>query len=222
MKTSGRGRAAQPVIFASPGGRPRPGATTGEGVINWRLKWLGFELFSLPGLGRRLYYLFQRYVTRSIPRPDMDHALELSLGHFQRLERFSPVPLEQARHFEFGAGWDLFNNLCLYGLGLNQQVSIDISCLARHDLINAVIAYLQDHRPAEMTRLPDRPLPPDFADPLRELYGIDYRPFCDAGATGLSRPAWRSSPPPTPWSISRPTPCRPSWPNVTASWRPAE
>lgn len=148
---------------------------------------MGFELFSLPVLGDRLYYLFQRYVTHSLPRPDLDHALDLSIEHCRLLDRFSTTPLNQAMHFEFGAGWDLCNNICFYCQGIDRQITIDINQLARRDLINTVIDHIQQRRPPAMTRLPNGPLPRDFMPFLRQAYGIDYRPLCDASATGLDQ-----------------------------------
>ena len=155
--------------------------------MHWRIKWLALSLFSLPGLIRIYPGLKQRLV-RSVFRSPRQIRQEIahSLAHVRAFRRHAPVPLARARYFEFGAGRDLVNNLCLWCLGLEQQTVVDLYPLLRAELVEHVRRRLLEMAPEPFLRLPRTPLRPTHPrEDLRRHYGIHYRAPCDAAHTGL-------------------------------------
>ena len=147
--------------------------------IDWRRKALAFRLFGvLPG-GRSLYYLTQRYVTRTFPR-DLSFHIDWAVEHARTFKEHYRGDLGSARLFEFGAGWDLFNNLVQWCYGVNRQLVVDIVRWARADQINHARAYLRAHPPPGCVRLPEAPVTEPIDRSLLEAYGIEYRAPADA------------------------------------------
>ena len=140
--------------------------------IPWRRKALAFHLFDvLPG-GRSLYYLTQRYVTRAFPRPLAEYT-RWPVEHARVFLDRDDGEIGRARLFEFGAGWDLFNNLVQWCYGINHQTVVDVVRWARVDQINHAIRHLPAHPPPEARRVPEPVLTEPFDGQLSRLSGID-------------------------------------------------
>lgn len=153
--------------------------------MDWRRKAAAFRLFdTLPG-GRRLYYLTQRYVTRSFPRNLADHT-RWAVAHARTFRARFDGRLEQAHLFEFGAGWDLFNSLVQWCYGVDRQTIVDIEHWARADQINHAIRHLQAHPPPDSIRVPATQLTVPFEAGLQRAYGIRYLAPADARRTDLA------------------------------------
>lgn len=150
--------------------------------IDWRTKALAFRFFSAVPGGGTLYYLTQKYVTRSFPRDPARHA-KWPTEHANVFRRVYRGDIAAARLFEFGAGWDLHANLVQWCYGINHQVVVDISRLARLELVNDIIEYLMTSPPPGCVRVPEVRLSSLHA--LEPLYGIRYLAPADARATGL-------------------------------------
>jgi hypothetical protein len=84
------------------------------------------------------------------------------------------------QYFEFGAGWDLFQNIYLWCQGLNQQLLVDLNVHLRPENINAVIRNFRENPPVGATRIPQRELGRDFRADLKTFYGITYMAPADA------------------------------------------
>lgn len=152
--------------------------------IDWRRKAVAFRAFNtLPG-GRRLYYLTQRYVTRTFPRNLADHS-KWPIEHARIFRESYVGDIGRARLFEFGVGWDLHNNLVQWCYGVNHQIVVDIVRWARVDQINHAIRFLQHNPPPGFARLPEIPLTAPFESPLASVYGIRYVAPADARCTGI-------------------------------------
>ena len=153
-------------------------------TFDWRRKAAAFRLFErLPG-GLTLYYLTQRYITRTFPRA-LDQPGRWAMAHAAAFRRWWGPDLSGARLYEFGAGWDLFNNLVQWCYGVNRQVVIDLRRWARSDQINHAIHYLRGHPPAGAVRVPERLVTRAFDRDLDRWYGVDYRAPADARHTPL-------------------------------------
>jgi hypothetical protein len=152
--------------------------------LGWRTKASAFRLFDALPRGATLYYLAQRYVTRTIPRDLSEHD-GWQVEHARVFRRFYTGDLGRARLFEFGAGWDLHSSLVQWCYGINDQTVVDITRLARRDLVNLAIEHLQRHPPAGAVRIPDVRLSEPFERSLRTHYGITYLAPADARRTGL-------------------------------------
>lgn len=152
--------------------------------IDWRRKAFAYRVFDALPAGRTLYYLTQRYVTRAYPRELSVHS-KWACEHARTFRDTYRGDLGAARLLEFGAGWDLFNNLVQWCYGVDHQLAIDIVSWARMDQINHAIRYLQSHPPPESVRLPGATLTSPFRLGLREHYGIEYLAPADARAVPL-------------------------------------
>lgn len=130
----------------------------------------------VPG-GTHLNYALQRHVTRSLPVSDAKLAgrVERARAHLDALASVGVTP-DGGRFYEFGSGWDLAMPLAFRGLGVAEQLLVDIRPLARPELVDDVARRLGD--------LPARPADVNLVDHLATL-GITYRAPCDAAATGL-------------------------------------
>src|SRR5262249_7840032 len=95
---------------------------------DWRLKALAFRVLEHMPMQRTAYSLLQRYVTRSYPRAlSPTRESSASQQHHVRTFRERFAALDEARLFEFGAGWDLYGNLVFWCLGINRQTVMDLS-----------------------------------------------------------------------------------------------
>jgi hypothetical protein len=152
--------------------------------IGWRKKALAFRLFSAMPRGETLYYLTQRYVTRTLPR-NLAHYGKWQHAHARTFQRLFRGDVRDARLFEFGAGWDLHSNLSQWCYGIDRQVVMDIARLARLDQVNRVIDYLKRNPPPDAVRVPGASLTGSLEDALERQYGIRYLAPADARHTGL-------------------------------------
>lgn len=160
-------------------------------TIDWRVKVAMFWLFDrLPG-GRLLYYLTQKYVTKTVPRqlsPTIATS-EAFLETWYSLQRhFAGQAIAGKTLFEFGAGWDLFGNLVYWCYGVDHQIVVDVTRWARPDQVNIVIRHLQADPPPGAKRVPKIQIVSDdrqWEADLLAKYGIDYRAPADAARSGL-------------------------------------
>ena len=152
--------------------------------LGWKNKAAAFRLFdALPG-GGTLYYLTQRFVTRTIPRDLAEHG-GWQFAHARAFREHFTGPIATARLFEFGAGWDLHSSLVQWCYGVDAQVVVDITRLARAELVNHAIAHLRAHPPPGAVRAPEHSVDDPVEESLRRLYGITYLAPADARRTGL-------------------------------------
>lgn len=158
--------------------------------MSWRTKALAFNTFDRMPLGRAVYYLVQRRVTKTIPRvlsPTASTA-RWFLEHAKVFESHSgDRGLGATSLFEFGAGWDLYGNCVAWCLGVGRQTVYDLTRWAKPDQINIVLQHLRDEPPPGAVRVPEAMLPTSnpFEAELKRVYGISYVAPDDAGATGL-------------------------------------
>ena len=155
---------------------------------DWRLKALAFRVLEHMPMQRTAYSLLQRYVTRSYPRaltPTRESSA--SQQHHVRTFRERFGPLDEARLFEFGAGWDLYGNLVFWCLGINRQTVMDLSRWVRPSFVNGAIRHLQRDPPEGAVRTPGALLPEGagFDRELERTYGIRYLAPADARDTRL-------------------------------------
>lgn len=136
--------------------------------------------------------LFQRHVTRNLPRNEasfLQHAEE-GIQHLSMLKAHGGGPTEEVSAYEFGAGWDLVGPLSLYCAGVEQQTLLDIRPNVRLDLVEHTRNQLYHHH-SRLEQLTGRELRLPGVEPIRNLadvkdrYGIDYLAPRDAATSGL-------------------------------------
>jgi SAM-dependent methyltransferase len=159
--------------------------------MNWRCKALvQLTLSAIPG-GEHLNYFFQTHVTKTLPNSDAGFADQVSYAkkHIEAIQRHYDRSLEEAKFYEFGAGWDMTIALAFYGFGVERQILIDIRNLLRPTLVNETIEkYSRMPEDRDLLRKPNRCLDSrygTFPVLLKNYYGIDYRAPCDPRYTGL-------------------------------------
>jgi SAM-dependent methyltransferase len=149
-------------------------------------------LSALPAAGT-VNYVLQRHVTRSLPAPEvaLRRQFRRALRHVEAFEQHGPKrPLGEAVFYEFGAGWDLALPLCLWCLGVERQLLVDIRRNLRPELVDVTIARLRRLR-AELEGNAGRPVREpgpagaSSAEELAERFGVAYLAPRDARATGL-------------------------------------
>lgn len=156
--------------------------------VNWKVKALAFNLFDRLPFGQYLYFLAQRYVTRTVPRILAPTALcaHTQLCHAEKLIE-SYGDLSSLTLLEIGAGWDLYSNLILYCLGVDRQVVVDVRRWARSKIVNRTIDYLRQDPPPGAIRIPERQLSATgFDADLKAFYGITYLAPQDARSLPLA------------------------------------
>lgn len=139
-------------------------------------------------------YLFQRHLTHSLPAREarLRRQFRRARGHARAYAKHAPGrALGEARLYEFGAGWDLALPLCLWCLGVDRQVLVDVRPNLRPELVSVTLERLHRLRPW-LERKADGPLrdagtaPVSSDGQLEHRFGIVYLAPCDSRATGLA------------------------------------
>jgi SAM-dependent methyltransferase len=106
--------------------------------MNWTSKARLLQALSATPGGSIVHHALQRYVSRSLPRPDseLDEICEVAVRLVAHYRRFSERP-DQSRWFEFGAGRDLSNALALVKHGVASVHAVDIKRLAKLPYVRA-------------------------------------------------------------------------------------
>lgn len=150
--------------------------------MNWKIKSSIFNMMNIMPFGDYTHYLMQKYVTRSIPRPD--NVLEQYSERAGRIiksyeNNYSVIP-EESVFFEFGAGRDLVLALALSHFKVSKIFSYDLNRFGELSLINKASGYLSNK-----LGFPQR----EFCswDDLQSQTGIKYVAPGDARATGLEK-----------------------------------
>lgn len=155
--------------------------------MRWKTKALVQTAFSrMPG-GESLNFLCQRRIFRSLPSDDpvFHEKAGIARQHLANLTEHGVVPIADARFYEFGAGKDLILPLCLYCLGVNEQLLVDIRPLARDELILDTLRRLETGVVPDLPRTPGAATEGGVTEARLATLGITYRAPCDARHTGL-------------------------------------
>ncbi len=156
--------------------------------VNWLAKAVAFNIFDKIPFGEKIYYKFQRDVTRTLPRTlsPTSKTASAQIAHAKAIVA-RRQDIDKITLLEIGAGWDLYANLIYFCYGINRQIAIDIRRWARAETVNAVIRHLQVDAPPGCLRVPQRLVTEaNFATDLSEFYGISYNAPADATKTGLA------------------------------------
>ena len=160
----------------------------GGPLRDWRLKAAVQTTLGWMPHGRQLNFLLQRYVTRTLPISDSELAGQVAKArrNVEAYRRLGTAPLAKAHLYEFGVGWDLLMPLAYHAMGADRQTVIDLSPLARVDLVRDAARRLA--KAASRLGLPRAPHLPEQERSVRELAaacGIEYRAPADARAIEL-------------------------------------
>ncbi len=160
--------------------------------MRWIVKAAVQNVLAVAPKGREINYVMQRSLTRTLPGDDNHFRVKArkALWHFAAVQRHLRGVERGLRFYEFGAGWDLIVPLVNYGLGVDDQVVVDVEQLVHLDLVEHSIRKYTAHM-SELESTSGRPLRP-LGDPsvrslpeLNDRFGIRYMAPCDPRATGL-------------------------------------
>jgi SAM-dependent methyltransferase len=159
--------------------------------MNFRYKNYLQRAFSAMPKGEAVNYLFQRYVTRSLPFSNekfLQKARQSKL-HADKFHRYNTIADKDGSYYEFGAGWDLINPIALSMQGFKKLTCIDIRELIYPELVADTLKKLaanENALPFPIEDLSGLELDRDTVkDTLKNILGIDYRAPLDARATGM-------------------------------------
>jgi hypothetical protein len=160
-------------------------------VDKWRVKaQVQRVLSSVPG-GNEIYYNLQRHVTHSLPIPDADllQSVKMAQRHLDVLINQGKEPLGSAKFFEFGAGWDLHVPIIFCGSGVRSQTVVDLSRLARTDLmldcVERLVVILTGDEAKALEAIRDDVRGGSDLSSITQRLGITYLAPADARSTGL-------------------------------------
>ncbi len=157
-------------------------------VMRWVAKAAVQNAISVLPQADKWNYVFQRRVTKGLPRSDHEFVAKLAHAnrHLEALGRADPrLDVHSAHFYEFGAGWDLIVPLAYAALGVARQTLVDLRPNVRLELVNDAllrVGPLLRATGAQPGDLDTRPL--ESAADLRR-FGITYLAPSDARATGL-------------------------------------
>lgn len=141
--------------------------------MDWKTKSRVIGAVERMPFSSGVYYLLQRYVTRSIPRSaaSIEGVAKDEARHLASYRRFTGRDAP-ADVFEFGAGWDLCGALVRHSLGVRRQRMVDLHRHASAWQINHVISHVGGGPIASLNDLASM--------------GITYSAPFDARATGYA------------------------------------
>lgn len=159
--------------------------------MDWRYKAGVSTVFSHAPFGHRMYVLFQRRVTRTLPVSDTAFVENVEFGreHLALLQKHEARPISALQFFEFGVGQDLKFPLTFHSLGVERQILVDLRRLLRPSLVNSAVERLRRFGPTlGLPRVPSGPVEGSTRadwDRWASAHGLDYRAPADARSTGL-------------------------------------
>jgi SAM-dependent methyltransferase len=160
--------------------------------VNWQVKaYVQSALSRLP-LGDKMNFVLARYVTKTQPVSTevFKRNAAFAREHLDSFHKFGISPIEDARFYEFGGGWDLTIPLTFYSLGVNHQTVVDLRRLVKAALVRESARRLSvGSQQFELSRNPDglanSSTRAQLVDMLRTHYGINYRAPFDAQRSGI-------------------------------------
>lgn len=149
--------------------------------MDWKVKSRIIGTVEALPFSSAIYYVLQRYGTRSIPRPASSIAQVIAHEH-KHLEVFRKFTQRDRPDnvYEFGAGWDLCAALVRSDLGLANQRSVDLFPLAKAWQVNHVISHLAASSSGTITA---NHCIDNLGGDLSAKLGISYAAPFDARAT---------------------------------------
>ncbi|MDO6388781.1 methyltransferase domain-containing protein [Pontibacter sp. BT731] len=107
------------------------------------------RVFSAIPNGEKLNYIFQKNITKRLPRPDkiFNRKIDNALSHYENYKVFNRLKdsPDIRQYYEFGAGWDLIIPLSIAQLGF-EVTCIDIRKLLMPELILNTILRLNAYK----------------------------------------------------------------------------
>ncbi len=162
-------------------------------TMRWVAKAAVQGTISLVPRGEEINYFLQRNVSRRLPRvgDEFDIHAKHAAQHLAALERVRPgVDRSTLKCYEFGAGWDLIEQITMWALGVDQQTILDVRPNIKVELVNRAIHEIATNPVRLEQALGCRLRPVDVAPiastaDLRERFGITYLAPADARSVPL-------------------------------------
>lgn len=114
--------------------------------MDFRVKCLIQSIFSAVPKGELLNYVFQKYISKSLPpqNPEFLTKVGEALSHLRNFEDFNTLENNENKYYEFGAGWTLIIPLVVSMHGFEVSC-IDIRKLIVEELINQTLRQFENN-----------------------------------------------------------------------------
>lgn len=174
----------------------------------WKIKAKSFYVLEKIPFGDKVYYFIQRYITKSLNQtiPGFKRGFSSKvLFTFEKIEKYGNTPIEEAKFYEFGAGWNLLSPIGLaYCIGESAKHGFSYICIDLNefmhkrevfdtmefcrknsewikDNVHSIKGKKHEYTPIKEETVIGRGGVQDY---LRRL-GIEYKAPCDARRTGF-------------------------------------
>lgn len=161
--------------------------------MNFKVKAYLQKTFSALPNGEKINFLFQKYITRSLPISDRDFIgkMESVKSHFDNyLKHSANKDVKESSYFEFGTGYDMAIPLAISLLGFKELTCIDIRALVFPELVNdTIVRFNKLKKEIPFSFEMPGPIPvvthSNLKNVLKEKFRINYLAPMDARATSL-------------------------------------
>lgn len=163
--------------------------------MNWKIKNAMFYLFEGVPFGDKLYYLMQKYITKSVWVDDSHFRCYFETkvkNHLEVIRKYGNRRIDESVFFEFGAGWDMLAPIG-FGIGGGQRyIAVDLNDYAHPELVKNTMElysrnrdfiekyYDSDVFSTQYARIDDID---GTLELIKELFHIEYYAPMDAGNT---------------------------------------
>lgn len=117
--------------------------------MKWVAKAFLQKAFSLLPYGESVNYMFQRYITKSLPSDPHTflNYIDFAFKHFRQITANRDIgTIKELKLYEFGAGWDFVIPLTYAAIGFQNQTIIDIVPHLRVFLVEETLNFLKTNR----------------------------------------------------------------------------
>jgi SAM-dependent methyltransferase len=158
--------------------------------MNFKYKCLLQRFFSSVPKGEKLNFLFQKYVTKSIPSSDDEFLRKVNQGfeHFKNFEKHNQLTTKNNRYYEFGAGDNLIIPLTMSFLNF-KVFCVDIKKLIIKELISDTLNKFHLNKSKLPFNLNSEIVindnDKDIINVLSNKYNLNYTAPKDARETGF-------------------------------------
>lgn len=159
--------------------------------MNFKYKNLVFQAIERVPFGNKIYYLLQKYVTKSLSYNDAElrkHYMFKVKNHLDIFNKYGYKSLNEAQYYEFGAGWNLLSVLGMSIAGMKDSICIDLNELLEKDTIKESVLFL-DRYIGKVDRLSLEKImfskKSNIKMVLKNYFRIRYMAPCDARKVGF-------------------------------------
>ena len=113
--------------------------------MNFKYKNIVFQAIERLPFGNKIYYLLQKYITKSLSYNDFElknyYTSKVKI-HLDIFNKYGYKSLNESNYYEFGAGWNLLSALGMSLAGMKECLCIVLNELLEKDAIKESVLFL--------------------------------------------------------------------------------